>query len=66
MEISVNSEVLFVEPGTMLGQLVERLGFSGKPLAIERNEQLVPSGVLGETPLQAGDRLEIVTLVGGG
>lgn len=66
MEISVNDELLTVGPGTSLGQLVVRLGLAGKPVAVERNGFLVPALELGETVLEAGDSLEIVTLVGGG
>jgi sulfur carrier protein len=46
--------------------LVEALGFAGRPLAVEVNEEVVPRVRLADCRLQAGDRLELVTLVGGG
>jgi sulfur carrier protein len=45
-----------------LGQL--RLG--GKPVAVEVNLELVPRQNHAQHLLAEGDRLEIVTLVGGG
>jgi thiamine biosynthesis protein ThiS len=35
-------------------------------VAVERNLQIVPRARHGETALADGDRLEVVTLVGGG
>ncbi len=36
------------------------------PFAVEVNKQIVRRGAYEETPLADGDRVEIVTLVGGG
>jgi sulfur carrier protein len=47
-------------------ELVASLGFAGRPLAVEVNEQIIPRAHLGSCLLQASDRIEIVTLVGGG
>jgi thiamine biosynthesis protein ThiS len=33
---------------------------------VERNGEIVPRGAYGDTPLQAGDQLEVVHAVGGG
>ncbi|MHC4079541.1 MAG: sulfur carrier protein ThiS [Planctomycetota bacterium] len=33
---------------------------------MERNRKIVPKARHGDTPVEAGDQLEIVTLVGGG
>jgi sulfur carrier protein len=49
-----------------LADLVERLAFAGKRIAIEKNGDIVPRSRYGETPLIDGDRLEIVVAVGGG
>ena len=46
--------------------LVRQLGLEGKRIAVERNGEIVPRGRYGATPLQAGDRLEVVHAVGGG
>lgn len=46
--------------------LVQKLGLTGKRLAIERNGEIVPRSVFEQTPLLSGDKLEIVGAVGGG
>ena len=55
-----------VPDGFTLGQLVRELGLEKNPIAIEVNRQVVPRDRHGQTRLADGDRLEIVTLVGGG
>lgn len=64
--ITLNGETRQFDPDLNLAQLVERLGHTGRRIAIERNGEIVPKGLHGETPLLAGDRLEIVVAVGGG
>ena len=46
--------------------LLQTLELDPRTLAVERNLELVPRGQHAATPLAAGDRLEVVTLVGGG
>jgi len=64
--ISVNGETKSVAQGTTVSQLLVELGIEPKHCAVEINLELVPRGKHAERPLVAGDRLEIVTLVGGG
>lgn len=66
VSVTVNGEVRPVAAGTTPLDLVESLGLAGRPLAVEVNESVVPRSRLAERPLVAGDRIEIVTLVGGG
>ena len=66
MKVTVNGAERSVPEGFTLGQLVRELGLEKNPIAIELNLQVVPRARHGETPLAEGDRLEIVTLVGGG
>ena len=66
MEISVNEEPRHIETGCTVAGLLEQLKLSAKYLAVERNQQLVPRAQHAACELQAGDRIEIVTLVGGG
>lgn len=66
LEITVNDEPRGVEPGTTLGDLLQQLDVQPKYVAVERNLQLVPRTEHAACVLQPGDRLEIVTLVGGG
>jgi len=62
----VNGSERTVPDGFTLGQLVRELGLEKIPIAIELNLRVVPRDRHGETRLAEGDRLEIVTLVGGG
>ena len=64
--VIVNGESRAVPTGSTAGDLVAALGFAGRPLAVEINEEVVPRARLADCRLVAGDRLELVTLVGGG
>jgi len=65
MRIEVNGEHREIDAGTIL-DLVETLGLNPKKVAVERNLEIVPRSLHGETALADGDRIEIVQLVGGG
>ena len=47
-------------------ELVENLGLINKPIAIELNYKILPKQKLETTKLSDGDKLEIVSFVGGG
>lgn len=64
--VSVNGGQQQVAAGSTAHDLVVALGLEGRPVAVELNEQVVPRAELGGRLLKEGDRLEIVTLVGGG
>jgi sulfur carrier protein len=49
-----------------LAALVEILGMKADRVAVERNLSIVPRDSWASTPLNDGDRLEIVHFVGGG
>ena len=66
LQITVNGEPLDVPPGTTIAQVVERMRLQPRFVAVERNLELVPRVRHGECVVEPGDRLEIVTLVGGG
>ena len=66
MKLTVNGEEKSVLDGLTLAQLVRELGLEKNPIAIELNRRVVPRDRHVETRLVEGDRLEIVTLVGGG
>ena len=66
MTLTVNGEPRTFPDGTTLVQLVRDLGLEKNPIAVELNRRVVPRDRHGETRLADGDRLEIVTLVGGG
>lgn len=66
MKIMVNGEEHSIHDERTVADLVETLGFSEKPCAIERNRTVVPRADHARTELVDGDQIEIVTLVGGG
>ncbi|MGD0898342.1 MAG: sulfur carrier protein ThiS [Thermoguttaceae bacterium] len=66
MQIIVNDQPHEVPDGSTVATVLEQLALAQKPLAVEVNLQLVPRQGHAGRRLAAGDRLEIVTLVGGG
>ena len=66
MEIFVNGQARKAPDGISIAELLAELQLSDKPVAVEVNLELVPKGRHSQQRLAAGDRLEIVTLVGGG
>lgn len=66
MQVFLNGEPHDVPDGTTVAELVALLQLVPQRVAVELNTQLVRRGDYAQTPLRAGDRVEIVTLVGGG
>lgn len=66
MEIIVNGQNQTVPEGQTVAGLIEAQGLGGQPCAVEVNKKLVPKGQHAEHVLAEGDRVELVTLVGGG
>lgn len=66
MHITVNGDAHEIPPGTTVSGLVEILGLTEGPVAVERNREVVPRAQHSTTELHAGDTLEIVHFVGGG
>lgn len=66
MQIKVNGQPLDAEETLTAATLVERLGYAGKRLALEINREIVPRSLWPQTPLRAGDEVEVVHAIGGG
>lgn len=66
MQITVNGEEKDVPEGVTVRGLIELLGLTDGPVAVERNREVVPRAEHPTTALGARDVLEIVHLVGGG
>jgi sulfur carrier protein len=67
MRVTVNgAERELAVPAASVADLLREMGFAGKRIAVERNGVIVPKSQHAETPLESGDRLEIVGAVGGG
>jgi sulfur carrier protein len=55
------------EPAELtVAQLLVRLEMPSRGIAVELNQQIVPKSRHAEQKLRDGDRIEIVSLVGGG
>jgi sulfur carrier protein len=66
IELVINGEPRSFPAPLTLALLVESLDLTGKRIAIEKNGEIVPRSQHADTPLENGDRLEIVVAVGGG
>lgn len=63
--LTVNGQTQSLET-TTVDQLLQQLQLVQSQVAVELNGAIVPREAFVDTPLQAGDRLEIVRFVGGG
>jgi sulfur carrier protein len=66
MRIHVNDQPRDVPEGTTIAALLGQLEVKQPHVAVEVNLEVVPRAEHAETQLREGDRLEVVTLVGGG
>ena len=64
--IVLNGEPHPIVEGTSVAALVTALGLQPQQVAVEKNRQIVPRSAHADESLRDGDRLEIVTFVGGG
>ena len=64
--VQLNGDLREVPEDLTLAALVEWLKLPRDRVAVERNLEIVPRARWNATPIQAGDRLEVVHLVGGG
>jgi len=66
IHIDLNGSPRACAQGSTVAQLVLDLGFRPEVVAIELNQALVPRAERERRVLVEGDRVEVVTLVGGG
>ncbi|MEX2026038.1 MAG: sulfur carrier protein ThiS [Pirellulaceae bacterium] len=66
MNLLVNGQPRQAAERTTVGRLLEELGLPTRGIAVEVNQQIVPRQQHADHELADGDRLEIVSLVGGG
>ncbi len=64
--LQVNGELQICSPKTRLPDLLEQLGLNPRLIAVEYNGEILHRQFWAETEIKADDRLEIVTIVGGG
>jgi sulfur carrier protein len=66
MQLTVNGERQEVPDGLTVRGLIERLGLTDGPVAVERNRAVVPRAEHATQPRCPDDVVEIVHFVGGG
>lgn len=66
MQIVLNGEPREAPDGLTVAGLLELLEVRTRGVAVERNLEVVPRSRHASTALAEGDRVEVVTLVGGG
>ena len=54
------------DSSTTLPQVLEQLGYNPRLVAVEYNGEILHRQFWEKTQVQSGDRLEVVTIVGGG
>jgi len=66
MRVIINGNEETIEAGITLAELLRRRNAEPKRVAVEVNRELVVRGEHDRTVIREGDRIEIVTFVGGG
>ncbi len=66
MQITINGEVENLDGAMSVADLLARRRIEPVRVAVEINEDIVPRKTFAETMIRDGDRIEIVTFVGGG
>jgi sulfur carrier protein len=66
IRVQVNGESKACPPGTRLPTFLESLGLNPRLVAVEYNGEILHRQLWDTTHLHANDKLEIVTIVGGG
>jgi sulfur carrier protein len=64
--VTINGETHSCSVQTPLPDLLQKLGFNPRLVAVEYNGEILHRQFWPETKVQSGDRLEVVTIVGGG
>ena len=64
--LQVNGTSREIPPGSNVENLIASMQLNGKRFAIELNGEIVPKSRHAATPLNDGDKLEVVIAVGGG
>src|SRR4030095_16569625 len=66
VRITVNGQPHTASPGSSVASLLASMGMDPARVAIERNEEVIPRRTWPEALLAEGDKIEIVSFVGGG
>ena len=66
MRLLLNGEERDLAGVSNVADLVASLGLDARKVAVEHNLEIVPRSIYAATALAEGDRIEIVTFIGGG
>lgn len=66
MRLLLNGEERDLTDVVTIADLVASLGLDARKVAVERNLEIAPRSTYADTALADGDRIEIVTFIGGG
>jgi thiamine biosynthesis protein ThiS len=66
MDVILNGEPARIPAPLTVAGLLAHLEIDARRVAVELNEAVVKRALYGETPINAGDAVEIVNFVGGG
>ncbi|MDY0307802.1 MAG: sulfur carrier protein ThiS [Desulfovibrionaceae bacterium] len=66
MHITVNGRTQDIEPGHTLHELLLSMNLDPSVVVAELNQDIVPGDTFASTSLSPGDRLELLSFVGGG
>ena len=64
--ITVNGKQIQLSSEMSVADYLEQYNYQIKRIAVELNEEILPKYSYSDTMLKDGDRLEVVTFVGGG
>ena len=66
VRLTINGEARSIETARDIAALVAALELDARKVAVERNLAIVPRSAYAVTPIEDGDRIEIVHFIGGG
>ena len=66
INVTVNGEPRELAAGSTVADLIEQMGLSGKRLAVEIDQEIIPRSQHASFTLAVGNRIEVVHAIGGG
>ena len=66
MQLVINGQEKDLKSSATIAQMLKELDITGSHIAVALNFQVVPRSSYDQTPLNEGDKVEIVHAVGGG
>ena len=66
MQVTINGKIHTLADGILLSTLISELDLTGKRIAVEINETIVPKSQHALTEIKQNDSVEIIHAIGGG